>query len=191
LTLAISGKEHREFLKKLGYQKEISPEDIEKHLCAYFVSDRELMVTELRDYLLKHIPHYMIPSHYKQVKTIPLMPNGKLDISALPPMDFSFNSRTGNRISARNELERKLTGVWAEILEIDKEEISMDDNFFNLGGNSLKITMMIAKIVSDIIGMDKVESTNLDIGRLIVTPTISDLAEYLKELDWEVKETVN
>jgi len=37
----------------------------------------------------------------------------------------------------------------------------MDDNFFNLGGNSLKITMMIAKIVSDIIGMDKVESTNL------------------------------
>jgi len=36
----------------------------------------------IEDYLLKHIPHYMIPSHYKQVKTIPLMPNGKLDISA-------------------------------------------------------------------------------------------------------------
>ncbi|HLP59694.1 MAG TPA: amino acid adenylation domain-containing protein [Candidatus Deferrimicrobium sp.] len=141
----------------------------DKHLAAYFVSDRELADTELREHLLNDLPEYMIPTYFTPLEKIPLTSNGKIDRKALPKPGLM---KTGENYTApRNEIEKKLVEVWSEVLG-RQVSIGIDDNFFELGGHSLKATILAAKI-------HKVLNAHVPLAEIFKRSTIRGLAEYI------------
>jgi amino acid adenylation domain-containing protein len=150
-------------------------ENGDKYLCAYIVLDKNFTLTasDLRKYLSRDLPNYMVPSFFISLEAIPLTPNGKIDMKALPePMI----ERTGDEYAApRDEMEKKLVIIWYEVLGIGKSNapLGIEDNFFQLGGHSLKATLLIAKI-------HKAFNVKINIREIFGHPTIRELAEYLK-----------
>jgi thioesterase domain-containing protein/acyl carrier protein len=154
------------------------PED--KYLCAYFVSGGEITVSALREYLSKMMPDFMIPSYFVEIEKIPLTPNGKIDRSALPIPQLE---ETRESLLAPNTLkdvlEQKLVEIWTEILAIDIERIGLTTNFFHLGGHSLKATIMAEKIKKEL-------NVNMPLIEVFKTPTIKQLAEYIRTTEKEI-----
>ncbi len=115
------------------------------YLTAYIVSSAKepLTVADLRDYLSKTLPDYMIPSYFQELERLPLTPNGKIDRRALPAVELAVGD---DYIPPRDEREEKLAALWSEVLGIDQNIIGIDSNFFQLGGHSLKATLLVFKI---------------------------------------------
>ncbi|MDQ0416224.1 fengycin family lipopeptide synthetase D [Croceifilum oryzae] len=105
-------------------------------LCAYFVAEQECSVSDLRAELSQVLPHYMVPSYLVQLENMPLTPNGKVDRKTLPAPE-GLQKTAMEYMAPRNELERKLVTIWSEVLGV--EQVGIDDRFFEMGGNSLKI----------------------------------------------------
>jgi amino acid adenylation domain-containing protein len=150
-------------------------ENGDKDLCAYIVGvDKTCPVpnpTELRQYLSKTLPDYMIPSYFVAVDEIPLTSNGKIHRDALPEPGTS----SGHQYTApANDTQRKLVEIWAEELNIDQDSrpIGIDDNFFDLGGHSIKAIAIIS-------GIYKKFHVKVPIMRLFDTPTIRALSHYI------------
>ncbi|MCU0287951.1 MAG: amino acid adenylation domain-containing protein, partial [Acidobacteria bacterium] len=140
----------------------------DKYLCAYLVGDAELSIPALRETLAKQLPDYMIPAYYVPLKEIPLTPNGKLDRNALPKPGF----KKEEILTPRNEIEAKLVELWADILEIEKDLIGIDSDFFQLGGHSLKATILVSRI-------SKIFNRTVPLIEIFKTPTIQSLAAYI------------
>jgi tyrocidine synthetase-3 len=148
-------------------------ENEDKYLCAYFVSDHELAISQLRNYLSKDLPGYMIPSYFVPLEALPLTPNGKVDRKALPKPEKK--GLAGHYIAPRNLVEKRVVEIWSEVLGIKKEVISTDSNFFHLGGHSLKAAVLIAKI-------HKTLNVKVPLAEVFKTPRIRELAQYIKGL---------
>ncbi|ARU60242.1 hypothetical protein CBW65_03575 [Tumebacillus avium] len=139
--------------------------EADKALCAYYVSTVPYGVEELRTGLQARLPAYMIPVYFVQMAMLPLSANGKIDLSALPHPDGSV--RRGEAYEApRNEVEERLAVVWQEVLQV--ERIGIHDNFFSLGGDSMKALRVIAKLNVDF---------SLEINDLFEKQTIANLAQ--------------
>jgi amino acid adenylation domain-containing protein len=117
----------------------------DKELIAYIVSKTTLHVTDLKSYLGKILPVYMIPHHFIQLEQLPLTPNGKVDRRHLPDPEGTDMEREDNYVAPRNETEEQITRIWKEIL--GREVIGVKDNFFESGGHSLKATR-VARLMS-------------------------------------------
>lgn len=143
----------------------------DKFLCAYVVSDRKTDGGELRDILSGVLPDYMVPSYFIQLEEIPLTPNGKVDRDRLRAMEITAGSSA--YAPPRDELENKLCTLWAEILGLEKDTVGIDDNFFQLGGHSLKATILITR-------MQKVFNIKLSLGEIFNRPTVRGLAEFVR-----------
>lgn len=144
-----------------------------KYLCAYIVSREELSVVELRKYLSKKLPRYMIPGYFVSVDKIPLTPNRKVDRRSLPLPDGSI--KTGMEFEKpRNEIETQLRQLWASALQMEVEKISIYDAFFDLGGNSLKL-IKLNSLINQELGF------NLKITDLFNHNTIEQIAALLGE----------
>jgi amino acid adenylation domain-containing protein len=119
-----------------------------KYLCAYIVPAEEknsdhFTVTGLRAYLFGQLPDYMIPGHFIRVAEIPLTPNGKVDRNALAALGGDIGIGT-EYAAPTNEIEETLANMWSETLV--KNRVGIDDNFFDLGGQSLKAMQLVAMI---------------------------------------------
>ncbi|MHB8072532.1 non-ribosomal peptide synthetase family protein [Desulfosporosinus fructosivorans] len=107
------------------------------YLCAYYVSSEGICINDMRSFLNKSLPEYMIPTYFLRMESIPLSPNWKVDRKALPAPILE-EIRTKEYAAPRNELERKLADILCGLFEA--ESISIDDHFFHdLGGNSFTI----------------------------------------------------
>jgi amino acid adenylation domain-containing protein len=108
----------------------------DKYLCAYIVFQGPIDTdqTELKSYLLQTLPEYMVPAHFVKLESIPLNPNGKVDRKALPEPGAKPDSQY---IAPGNNKEREIAEIWKQVL--GQEKVSIDDNFFDVGGNSLKV----------------------------------------------------
>jgi len=142
----------------------------DKTLVAYFISDHEIQGDELREYLLKSLPGYMIPSYFMQLDQMPLTPTGKIDRKALPAPGIKA---VKEYVAPRNEIEEKLAEIWGDVLGIGKREIGIDANFFYLGGHSLKAMIMVSKVHEAL-------NVKVSLGEIFKAPTIRGLAEYIK-----------
>lgn len=120
--------------------------DDERSILAFLVSNVTLNVEKIREILRRKLPAYMIPNFIIQVSKIPLTLNGKIDLRALQnSKDYSLMQKNKQEITnARNVTELKMIHIWRELLAIDN--ISIDDNFFEIGGNSLLLIKMINEI---------------------------------------------
>jgi amino acid adenylation domain-containing protein/non-ribosomal peptide synthase protein (TIGR01720 family) len=145
-------------------------EEENKYLCAYIVSEDELESSVLREYLLRELPVYMIPSYFVRIDKIPLTLNGKVDMKALPRPELKS---TSDYVPPRDALEKKLVEIWAQVLGVERDIIGIDSNFFELGGQSLKATILAAKI-------HKALDIELPLTKIFSTPTIRGLGEYVR-----------
>ncbi|MCU0287099.1 MAG: thioesterase domain-containing protein, partial [Acidobacteria bacterium] len=141
----------------------------DKYICAYFVSDQEYSLTELHEFMSKQLPDYMIPSYFIHLEKIPLTPNGKIDRKALPKPGLKAAQ---DYAAPRNKIETQLVSLWSELLNIKPDIISIDANFFRLGGHSLKATVLLVKIQKEF-------NVNIPLGTIFYAPTIRLLAEYI------------
>ncbi|UCH92860.1 MAG: AMP-binding protein [Candidatus Aminicenantes bacterium] len=166
---------YENFLKRLGIPDEASPDPTnDDSLIVYFVSHQELEVHDLREYLLKKLPAYMIPNYFEPIEKIPLTPNGKVDKGALPkPVGKSKPSAEYQE--PENEVEEKLVEVWHEVLARGRGKIGTNDNFFELGGDSIKAIQISAKLQK--------YGLKMEIKDLFLNPTIKALAKSVSTLD--------
>ncbi|MDO6434619.1 amino acid adenylation domain-containing protein [Flavitalea sp. BT771] len=125
--------------------------------------------------LRKQLPYYMIPQRLIPVDHIPLTRNGKVDKKALLHTHAADLSAGKPYLAPRTIFEKKLAPIWQEVLACDK--VGIDDNFFDLGGHSLKAMRLMAKIRSAF-------NISLGLDILFLHPTIMALAEYLEMAEW-------
>jgi tyrocidine synthetase-3 len=143
--------------------------DGEKYLCAYVVCEKEFDSLSLRNYLKETLPEYMVPTYFMNLEKMPLTSNGKIDRKALPQP--SMNELSLNKYEApRNEVEETLVKIWCEVLGVEK--IGINDNFFDLGGHSLKATVLVSKIHKEL-------NVEVPLKELFKTPTIKELSEFI------------
>ncbi len=151
-----------------------------KYLCAYVVGEKELTILELREHLSNSLPGYMIPSYFIQLEKLPLTPNGKVDRKALPEPDGNIS--TGTEYEApRSSAEEKLVEIWREVLGV--ERIGINDNFFGLGGHSLKATSLASKI-------HKIMNVEVPLKEIFTNPTIKGISEYIKDSEENIYSSI-
>lgn len=112
-------------------------------LVAYFVSHREYLphTNELIEWLQQKLPDYTIPSAFVSLEAFPLLPNGKLDRQSLPAPDVTTPEDTF--VAPRTPVEDSLAQIWSQVLRLEK--VSIHDNFFALGGDSILSLQVVAK----------------------------------------------
>jgi amino acid adenylation domain-containing protein len=150
--------------------REDEPGDV--RLVAYLVptTATAIDIAALRASLKQQLPDYMVPAAFVSLAAIPLTPNGKTDRKALPaPVQINLGS-SRDFVAARSTTEAILTEIWQSILRLDR--ISVEDNFFDLGGNSLLGLKAIAQIQSRF-------QFKVSIVRLYQYPTVRSMADYL------------
>ena len=120
----------------------------QRHLCAYLELEAtrqatDLTVDDVQQALRKRLPNYMVPEFVWVLTQLPLTINGKIDITRLPTV--AETNQRKEVVQPRNEIEAQLRDVWADLLGLSAEQISIEDDFFQLGGNSmLSIRLMLA-----------------------------------------------
>jgi len=147
----------------------------EKTLCAYILADKEFDVSDLRTYLSRELPDYMIPTYFTRIDRIPLTASGKIDRSALPKFELTIKE---DYVAPRNPVEERLVDVWSELLGLRKEKIGIDVNFFEVGGHSLRATFLAASI-------NKEFNVRVPLVKIFERPTIRAMAEYIAEASEE------
>lgn len=128
-----------------------------------------LSSTELRSYLQSKLPEYMLPSAFVTLDTLPLTPNGKINRRALPVPESRPDLEEAY-VMPQTEAERIIAAIWQEMLQLEK--VGINDNFFSMGGHSLLLVKIQAKL-NEIFGKE------LSIIELFKYPTIKTLVQYL------------
>jgi thioester reductase-like protein/non-ribosomal peptide synthase protein (TIGR01720 family) len=126
-------------------------------------------VSQLRNYLLEYLPEYFIPTYFLRLDSIPLTPGGKINKKALPDPQSGV---TGDYAAPRNKEEEILANLWQDVLGI--ERIGINDNFFEIGGDSLKAIQISSK-------MQKY-NLKLNLNDLFSNPTIGRLGKFVKKI---------
>ncbi|MGW0671098.1 amino acid adenylation domain-containing protein, partial [Streptomyces sp. NPDC002746] len=141
----------------------------DKRLVAYLVPAPEGApeTAELAGHLRRELPDYMVPAAFVTLDTLPLTANGKLDRAALPAPEYGA---TGAGRGPRTPREQLLCDLFAEVL--GREQVRIDDNFFDLGGHSL-LAARLASRVRETLGLE------LGLRMLFEAPTVAGLSERL------------
>ena len=137
-----------------------------EHLCAYYTADRDIAPDALKAEISKSLTQYMVPTAYLQLAEMPMTPNGKTDVKALPEPQLAVTSAY---VEPQNDTERTFCDIFADILQMDK--VGATDNFFELGGTSLVVTRVI--IEADKAGL------HVAYGDVFANPTPRQLARLL------------
>jgi acyl carrier protein len=152
----------------------LADESGDKRLVAYLVGREQqtFSPSELRAFLKKKLPEYMIPSAFVVLEQMPFMPNGKVDRRALPsPLQKRPELEKGY-VAPRTPTEEFLAGIWAQALGV--ERVGIHDNFFELGGHSILATKIISRI-------QETFQVALPVGSIFELPTIAGLAASLTQ----------
>ena len=152
-------------LEKISY--------LDERLVAFVNSQKNISLEEMQLYLKAKIPDYMVPSDIQVMNFFPRTPNNKIDKKAL---EYHYNKKESgpdNHIekSGNSDLERKIMMIWQKF--IGKRKISIEDNFFDVGGNSLMLVQLSNEINKEI-------GQEIDVIYYFDNPTIKLFSNYLK-----------
>jgi amino acid adenylation domain-containing protein len=144
----------------------------EKVLCAFLVPRGEVQVGALRLYLKDRLPDYMVPRRFVLLESIPLNTNGKVDYTVLGDPHLP---EVGQASRPSGSLQKSLVDIWSNVLGIEADRIGIDDDFFSLGGHSLKATTLVAHIENQF-------GISIPLPELFSTPTVIGLAAYVQRV---------
>lgn len=150
-------------------------------LCGYYVANQDVDENEVKEFLRKSLPPYMVPSHIIRLKEMPYTINRKIDRKALPLPKTTTNVECSKKIDIAdmNSNEEKLLQIWKNILKTDN--ISLTDNFFNIGGDSISaINMQIEALKYGL---------NFEYADIFNFPTIKELSKKLPKTHDDFLET--
>jgi pyochelin synthetase len=126
---------------------------------------------ELTAFLRERLPEYMIPQRYLLLERLPLTANGKVDISALPKDVASQHAAERRVVVPQSDTEERILKIWRDVLGV--EQLSVTDNFFEVGGDSLLITEVLRRV-------NQWQQPPLKVAELFSYPTIQSLADHLR-----------
>jgi acyl carrier protein len=146
----------------------------EKRLVAYLLArpGANVAASEVRVFLKEKLPDYMVPSTFVFVDAMPLTPNGKLDRKLLPEPNRSNSGLPDALATPGTLMEELIAGIWAAVLNLDK--FGIHDNFFDLGGHSLKATQVVSRLR---------ETFRIDLALRVLfeAPTVAELAVRVEQ----------
>jgi len=153
----------------------------ETNLVAYIASDHDghkidlkSEIDRIKKALLRKLPVYMLPDYFVFVTSIPVTPNGKIDRKLLPKPQFNLANLSGEYTAPRSDAEKLLVNIWQELMGVEK--ISVNDDFFSLGGHSLVAVQIMVRI-------EKGTGKRLPLATLFEHSTIAKLALCLDTAD--------
>jgi acyl carrier protein len=151
----------------------------EKYLCTYIIPvnsagapGKAFNMEAMREFLSHSLPDYMIPAYFVTIDRIPLTPNNKVDRKKLPEPKSSRPQLETAYLEPSTRIEKLIADAWKEILRLDK--IGINDNFFDLGGDSFKLVQAGNTLKT-------VLNKEVPVMMMFQYPTIRSLAQYLKE----------
>ena len=151
-------------------------EDGEQSLIAYIKPiDRDVeeiaLINQVKKQLLINLTRHMIPSGFVIINNIPLTVHGKVNFNALSALQPTVLQ--GEFVAPKTEIEFTLLTIWAELLNLDSQEISCEANFFEVGGHSLLLVRLISAIEDSL-------AVKLDIRQIYHQVTIAQLAQQIE-----------
>ncbi|MFD8981330.1 amino acid adenylation domain-containing protein [Streptomyces sp. NPDC059564] len=143
----------------------------QQRLVAYVVpvAGRTVSGEELRRFAAGWLPEYLVPSVFTVLEQLPVTANGRVDRSSLPEPEFD----DGTYRAPRNDTERILTGLFADVLELDR--VGIDQDFFDLGGNSLRAIRLVGLIRAEL-------KQEVSIRKLFAARTVIGLSDMWQDL---------
>jgi amino acid adenylation domain-containing protein/thioester reductase-like protein len=149
----------------------IIEKDENKSISTYFTASEQIDIKKLTKFLKEKLPVYMIPSKLIQMNEFPLNVNGKIDKNRLPQI-VDEKEEKKNIMQPKNKKEKMLLSIFEEILQ--KENISIEENFFELGGDSLSAIKLITKIFEKL-------KVQIKIKDIFENPSIIELAKVIEQ----------
>ncbi|MFD2168651.1 amino acid adenylation domain-containing protein [Tumebacillus lipolyticus] len=164
-------KEHPDHREAVVIAREDVSGDV--RLVAYLIGPSTAVSdADLRNLLKQKLPDYMIPSAFVLLDSFPLLPNGKIDLRALPQPTVEAIDATVPYTAPRTPTEAKLASMWSEVLGI--ERVGVYDHFFQRGGHSLLAMQIVTRV-------RKLFQVEVPVARLFENPTIAELAKIVDE----------
>ncbi|MDP4098854.1 amino acid adenylation domain-containing protein [Paenibacillus sp. P96] len=148
----------------------------ELSLCAYYTAENNMDSQELRNTLTASLPEFMIPSHWMRLEQMPVSSNGKIDVKSFPVPVTGPTSHSDGGDRPETDIEIKLAEIWKHVLSCD--QVGLDDNFFDLGGNSMSILEVNTRIREEL-------SLEFSVATLFRYPTIRSFIVQLRAGDKE------
>ncbi|OUM58760.1 hypothetical protein PIROE2DRAFT_15888, partial [Piromyces sp. E2] len=144
----------------------------EKYLVCYYISNEDMNIKKIRNYLKLKLPMYMIPNYFQRIEEIPLSVNGKLDRKALPEPDMNDYSEE-DFVKAETQTEKEISAIFSEIFNISINEVGKMTDFYEIGGDSLYAIRLISKI-------NKTYQIKLNINDILNHPILCDLSKLVE-----------
>jgi non-ribosomal peptide synthetase component F/acyl carrier protein len=145
---------------------------VDKSLCAYVVADKDLDIAAVKKYLSGELPDYMVPPYWVILDRLPLNPNGKIDRRALPVPEMASSTQTYT--APRNDIERKLVEIWQQIVKVKR--IGIHDDFFAVGGHSLKVLNLVNAIQKEF-------KVKINFQDIFLYPTVAELYDLIQQIE--------
>ncbi|NTS40742.1 amino acid adenylation domain-containing protein [Flavisolibacter sp. BT320] len=166
----INENEVKRILGEIGYISKNGNRD--KNLVAFYIADKTISNADLRTYLQDFLPEYMIPNSFRRVESFPLTSNGKVNRNALQKLAFISNEENADYVAPETEFEKMVSEIWSEVLQI--ENIGINDNFLELGGNSLAAIRITSRL-------NNAFDLDLPLNTIFENPNIFQLAQHIEK----------
>lgn len=146
---------------------------IDRYLCAYVVLKNHVETEDLRKYLLFYLPDYMVPQYYVIMDSLPKTNNEKSDIRSLPDPKKINKGNNDHLVKPRNTVEKKLVECYKKVLS--RNNIGIKENFFTIGGDSIKTIQIISRM--------KKYGYKVDMNDIFDHATIEELAPFVTKIE--------
>jgi amino acid adenylation domain-containing protein len=143
-------------------------------LVAYVVASDGLAphAAELRRFTQSKLPEYMVPVNYSVLESLPVLPSGKINRTGLLALELTRSESESTYVAPRTEIEEVLATIWREVLQV--HQVGIEDNFFALGGHSLRAVQVISRI-------RRIFDVEVSVRSLFEAPVIAGLAEIVAQ----------
>jgi len=166
------GEIEEEILKNIDINRCIVTKKTDKNdrdiLCAYYISDKDINIKNIKQNIQKNLPYYMVPQYFIKIDRIPININGKTDFKVLPlPKEVENKKEV---IKERNNIDKIIIKAFKKFLNI--ENVSIEESFFDLGGDSLSAISICSYI-------NKMLDTKITVRDILENPTIIELSDFI------------
>jgi N-(5-amino-5-carboxypentanoyl)-L-cysteinyl-D-valine synthase len=145
------------------------------HLVGYWAGLQSLRESELLDFLESKLPRYMVPTRLFHLDRLPTTINGKIDFRALPDVDLTPQRKEHTRCRSVDPTQESMREIWSELLHLPQSSISVNDNFFRLGGSSITCIQLSGMVRRRL-------RAQLSVEDVFVGKTIERLASMIRPL---------